>query len=92
MNTAKIIDLYPGEVVEVKEPAQKKELDLTFVKLVQRRKNALEYIESVEARRESERVRKQEKTAEIKETLEDIAGAVGIFLMLYGMCIVGSLF
>lgn len=92
MNTAKIIDLYPGEVREVKEPEQKEELDLTFVKLVQRRKNALEYIESVEARREAERVRKQEKTAEIKETLENVAGAVGIFLMLYGMCIVGSLF
>lgn len=89
---AKIIDLYPGEVVEVKEPEQKKELDLTFVKLVQRRKNALEYIESVEAKREAERIRKHEKVTEIKETLEDVAGAVGIFLMLYGMCVVGALF
>lgn len=65
------------------KPIQKKEIDLTFVQFAQRKHAAVTYIQSVESRK---------KNSRIKETLGNIAGAIGIFMMIYGMCIIGAFF
>lgn len=66
------------------EPVQKKELDLTFVQFAQRKHAAMSYIQSVESRKRNH--------SRIKETIGNIAGAIGIFAMIYGMCIIGAFF
>ena len=66
------------------EPVQKKELDLTFVRFTQRKHAAVSYIKSVESRKRNH--------SRIKETIGNIAGAIGIFAMIYGMCIIGAFF
>lgn len=70
-------------VIVTTEPVQKKEIDLTFVRFAQRKHAAVSYIQSVESRK---------KNLRIKETLGNIAGAIGIFAMIYGMCIIGAFF
>ena len=64
-------------------PVQKKEIDLTFVQFAQRKHAAVSYIQSVESRK---------KNTRIKETIGNIAGAIGIFAMIYGLCIIGAFF
>ena len=66
------------------EPVQKKEIDLTFVQFAQRKHAAMSYIQSVESRKRNH--------SRIKETIGNIAGAIGIFAMIYGMCIIGAFF
>ena len=61
-----------------------KELDLTFVRFAQRKHAAVTYIKSVKSRKKNH--------SWIKETLGNIAGAIGIFAMIYGMCIIGAFF
>lgn len=68
------------------EPVQKKELDLTFVQFAQRKRNALDYIASVEARREKKEIRKRNKIAKIKriacDILEGFAMAASILAII----------
>ena len=71
-------------VIVSTEPVQKKELDLTFVRFAQRKHAATTYIQSVESRKRNH--------SRIKETIGNIAGAIGIFAMIYGMCIIGAFF
>lgn len=71
-------------VIVSTEPVQKKEIDLTFVRFAQRKHAAVSYIQSVESRKRNH--------LRIKETLGNIAGAIGIFAMIYGMCIIGAFF
>lgn len=71
-------------VIVSTEPVQKKEIDLTFVRFTQRKHAATTYIQSVESRKRNH--------SRIKETIGNIAGAIGIFAMIYGMCIIGAFF
>ena len=68
------------------EPVQKKELDLTFVQFAQRKRNALDYIASVEARREKKEILKRNKVAKIKciafDILEGFAMAASILAII----------
>ena len=65
-------------------PVKRKELDLTFVHMVQRKRNALDYIAKVEA--------KNRKKSSVKETIGNIAGTLGLFGMIYGLYMIGMFF
>lgn len=65
-------------------PVKRKELDLTFVRMVQRKRNALDYIAKVEAR--------NKKKSSAKEIIGNIAGTLGLFGMIYGLYMIGMFF
>lgn len=69
-------------------PEKRKELDLTSVMLVQRRRAAIDYLESVEQKRNE----KRKFIRTVKNAIGNVLAGISIFVMLYAMCIIGTLF
>lgn len=94
MNTVKAIQtenkrerFYAPKIMPTIVPDNQKKIDLTFVQLVQRKRAALDYIESVECKRKEKEFRK----ANIKRIIGDIVGGIVMFAAFFVMILVGAI-
>ena len=73
-------------------PVQGKEIDLTFVQFAQRKRNALDYIASVE-RREADKTAKRKNLMDtIKSAVCNILCGISLAAGLFGVILIGMIF
>lgn len=73
-------------------PVQGKEIDLTFVQFAQRKRNALDYIASVE-RREADKTAKRKNLMDtIKSAVCNILCGISLAAGLFGVILIGMMF
>ena len=68
-----------------------KEIDLTFVQFAQRKRAALDYIASVEAKREDKANRKTNKIAKIKYAITNILGGLCTGALIFVILLIGTI-
>lgn len=75
-------------IITSTEPVQGKEIDLTFVRFAQRKKNATEYIASVDRRLREKEFRKEY----IKSIVLDVLCGISLVAGFCGIILIGVLF
>lgn len=73
-------------IITSTEPVEGKEIDLTFVRFAQRKKNATEYIASVDRRRRKKEFRKEYIKGIIRDVIGGFVMALTIFAILFIGC------
>ena len=73
-------------------PVQGKEIDLTFVQFAQRKRNALDYIESVAQKREAKADRKRNRINKAKNFVSEILCGIVMFAGFCGVILMGTMF
>lgn len=68
-----------------------KEIDLTFVQFAQRKRAALDYIASVEAKREDKANRKANKIAKFKSVITDTLGGIFAAALIFVILLIGTI-
>ena len=68
-----------------------KEIDLTFVQFTQRKRAALDYIASVEARREDKANCKANKIAKFKSVITDTLGGIFAAALIFVILLIGTI-
>lgn len=73
-------------------PVQGKEIDLTFVQFAQRKRNALDYIASVERREAAKAAKKKNLMSSIKSAVCNILCGISLAAGFFGVILVGMIF
>lgn len=73
-------------------PVQGKEIDLTFVQFAQRKRNALDYIASVERRETVKAAKKKNLMNTIKSTVCNILCGISLAAGFFGIILIGMIF
>lgn len=69
-----------------------KEIDLTFVQFAQRKRNALDYIASVERREAAKAAKKKNLMSSIKSTVCNILCGISLAAGFFGIILIGMIF
>lgn len=73
-------------------PVQQGEIDLTFVQFAQRKRNALDYIASVERREAAKAAKKKNLMSSIKSAVCNILCGISLAAGFFGVILVGMIF
>ena len=73
-------------------PVQQGEIDLTFVQFAQRKRNALDYIASVERRETVKAAKKKNLMNTIKSTVCNILCGISLAAGFFGIILIGMIF
>lgn len=73
-------------------PVQQGEIDLTFVRFAQRKRNALDYIASVERREAAKAAKKKNLMSSIKSAVCNILCGISLAAGFFGVILVGMIF
>ena len=73
-------------------PVQQGEIDLTFVQFTQRKRNALDYIASVERRETVKAAKKKNIMNTIKSTVCNILYGISLAAGFFGIILIGMIF
>lgn len=73
-------------------PVQGKEIDLTFVQFAQRKRNALDYIASVERREAAKAAKKKNLMSSIKSAVCNILCGISLAAGFFGVILIGMMF
>lgn len=73
-------------------PVQGKEIDLTFVQFAQRKRNALDYIASVERREAAKAAKKKNLMSSIKSAVCNILCGISLAAGFFGAILIGMMF
>lgn len=73
-------------------PVQGKEIDLTFVQFAQRKRNALDYIASVERIEAAKAAKKKNLMSSIKSAVCNILCGISLAAGFFGVILVGMIF
>ena len=74
------------------EPVQQGEIDLTFVQFAQRKRNALDYIASVERREAAKAAKKKNLISSIKSAVCNILCGISLAAGFFGVILIGMMF
>lgn len=72
-------------------PVQGKEIDLTFVQFAQRKRNALDYIASVERREAAKAAKKKNLMNTIKSAVCNILCGISLAAGFFGVILIGMI-
>lgn len=73
-------------------PVQGKEIDLTFVQFAQRKRNALDYIASVERREADKTAKRKNLMNTIKSAVCNILCGISLAAGFFGVILIGMMF
>lgn len=73
-------------------PVQQGEIDLTFVQFAQRKRNALDYIASVERREAAKAAKKKNLISSIKSAVCNILCGISLAAGFFGVILIGMMF
>ena len=73
-------------------PVQQGEIDLTFVQFAQRKRNALDYIASVERRESVKAAKKKNLISSIKSAVCNILCGISLAAGFFGVILIGMMF
>ena len=73
-------------------PVQGKEIDLTFVQFAQRKRNALDYIASVERRESVKAAKRKNLVKTIKSAVCNILCGISLAAGFFGIILIGMIF